>query len=173
MNNSQILPWHETPSSPRSVFQDGVALSFLSRWTSCVEGTILSRGGPLGFCMGGINTYTSASHPPSLSIPLKRSLHFSLSCMGPSGSTAQPSHSTAEETQAAVPLHNGSTALVSTAVVPLGCLAPPPCPQPHWRDSLSLSRPSGSTALPAVVRPKGHKRQYRSTAVVPPVTPLS
>lgn len=139
---------------------------FLSRWTNCVEGTVLSRGGPLGFCMGGINTYTLASHPPSLSIPLKRSLHFSLSCLGPSGSTAQPSRSTAEETQAAVPLHSGSTALVSTEVVPLGCLAPPPRPQPHWRDSLSLF------SVPVVVRPKGHKWQYRSTVVIPPVTPL-
>ena len=152
MNNSQILPWHETLSSPRSVFQDGVALSFLSRWTSCVEGTVLSRGGPLGYCMGGINTYTSASHPPSLSIPLKRSLRFSLSCLGPSGSTAQPSRSTAEEPQAAVPLHSGSTARDSTTVVPLGCLAPPPRPQPLWRDPPSLF------CVPAVVRPKGHKR---------------
>ena len=145
MSSSQIHPWHEMFSSLQSVFQDGVALLFLSRWTSCVEGTVLSRGGPLGYCMGGINTYTSASHPPSLSIPLKRSLHFSLSCLGPSGSTAQPSRSTTEETQAAVPLHSGSTALVSTAVVLLGCLAPPPRPQPHWRDSLSLF------SVPAVV----------------------
>ena len=137
MNNSQILPWHETPSSPRSVFQDGVALSFLSRWTSCVEGTVLSRGGPLGFCLAGIITYTSASHPPSSSTSLERSLLSSMSCLGSSGSTAQPSGSTAEEPQEAVPLRIGSTARDSTAVVPLGCLAPLPRPQPLWRDPLS------------------------------------
>ena len=91
----------------------------------------------------------------------------------PSGSTAGRSGSTAWVLQAAVPLHSGSTARDSTTVVPLGCLAPPPRPQPLWRDPLSLLCPSGSTALPAVVRPKGHKWQYRSTAVVPPVTPLS
>ena len=173
MNNSQILPWHETLSSPRSVFQDGVALSFLSRWTSCVEGTVLSRGGPLGYCMGGIITYTSASHPPSISFPLKRSLLSSLSCLGPSGSTAQPSGSTAEEPQAAVPLHSGSTARGSTAVVPLGAWHLRLVLSFFERFLLSLSLPSGSTALPAVLRPKGHKRQYRSTAVLPPLTTLS
>ena len=138
MNSSQIHPSHEMFSSLRNVFQNGVALSFLSRWTSYVEGTVLSREGPLGYCMGGINSYTSASHPPSFSIPLKRSLHFSLSCLGPSSSTAQPSRSTAEEPQAAVPLHSGSIARDSTTVVPLGCLAPPPRPQSLWRDPLSL-----------------------------------
>ena len=145
MSSSQIHPWHETFSSLRSVIQDGVALSFLFWWTSCVEGTVLSRGGPLGYCMGGIITYTSASHPPSFSIPLKRSLLSSLSCLGPSGSTAQPSGSTAEEPQAAVPLRSGSTAHDSTAVLPLACLAPPPRPQPRWRDLLSLF------CVPAVV----------------------
>ena len=145
-------------SSPRSVFQDGVALSFLSRWTSCVEGTVLPRGGLLGYCMGGIITYTSTSHPPSFSIPLKRSLRFSLSCLGPSGSTAQPSRSTAEEPQAAVPLHSGSTARGSTTVVPLGASHLRLVLSIFERFSLSLMRPSGSTALPAVVRLKGHKR---------------
>ena len=119
MNNSKILPWHETLSSPRSVFQDGVALLFLSRWTSCVDGTVLSRGGPLGYCMGGIITYTTSSHPPSISFPLKRSLLSSLSCLGQSGSTAHPAV-VPLRSQAAVPLRSGSTARGSIAVVPLG-----------------------------------------------------
>ena len=171
MNNSQILPWHETPSSPRSVFQDGVALSFLSRWTSCVEGTVLSRGGPLGFCLGGIITYTSASHLPSFSCPLKRSLLSSLFCLGLSGSTAHP---------AVVPLRSHKRQYRFAAVVPpwlhssstTGGLAPPLVLSLFERSLLSRARPSGSTALPAVLRPKGHKRQYRSTAVLPPLTPL-
>ena len=45
-------------------------------------------------------------------------------CQGPSGSTVVPSGSTAEESQAAVPLHSGSTARDPAAVVPLGSLAP-------------------------------------------------
>ena len=156
--------------SPRSVIQDGVALSFLSRWTSCVEGTVLSRGGPLGFCMGGIITYTSASHPPSISFPLKRSLLSSLSCLGQSGSTAHPAV-VPLRSQAAVPLRSGSTARGSTTVVPLGAWHLRLVLSIFERSLLSLARPSGSTALPAVLRPKGHKRQYRSTAVVLPVTP--
>ena len=170
MNYSQIHPWHETFPSLRSVLQDGVALSFLSRWTSCIEGTVLSRGGPLGYCMGGIITYTSASHPPSFSCPLKRSLLSSLFCLGLSGSTAHPavvplrSHKRQYRSRVVVPpwLHSSSTA---------GGLAPP-LVLSFLRDPFSLSRPSGSTALPAVLRPKGHKRQYHSAAVVPPVTPL-
>ena len=173
MSSSQIHPWHETFSSLRSVIQDGVALSFLFRWTSCVEGTVLSRGGPLGYFMGGIITYTSASHPQSSSTSLERSPLFFVSCLGSSGSTAQPSGSTVEESQAQYR---------SAAVVP------PVTPQqyyrwPAWHHRLVLSLDgeifslsclclSGSTALPTVVPPKGHKRQYRSAAVVPPMTPL-
>ena len=123
MSISEIHPWHETISSPRSFIQDGVALSFLFRWTSCVEGTVLSRGGPLWYCLGRIDTYTSTSHPPSISFPLKRSLLSSLSCLGLSGSTAHPAV-VPLRSQAAVPLHSGTTALDPTAVVSLGSLAP-------------------------------------------------
>ena len=45
-------------------------------------------------------------------------------CQGPSGSTVVPSGSTAEESQAAVPLRSGSTAGDSTAVLPLACQVP-------------------------------------------------
>ena len=171
MNSSQIHPWHETFSSLRSVIQDGVALSLLFWWTSCVECTVLSRGGPLGFCMGGIITYTSASHPPSFSCPLKRSLLSSLFCLGLSDSIAHP---------AVVPLRSHKRQYRFAAVVPpwlhssgtAGGLAPPLVLSLFERSFLSLARPSGSTALPAVLRPKGHKQQYRSTAVLPPLTPL-
>ena len=45
-------------------------------------------------------------------------------CQGPSDSTVVPSGSTAEESQAAVPLRSGSTAGGSSAVVPLRYQAP-------------------------------------------------
>ena len=73
----------------------------------------------------------------------------------------------------AVPLRSSSTALGSTAVVPLGAWHIRRVLNIFERSLLSRARPSGSTALPAVLRPKGHKRQYRSTAVLPPLTPLS
>ena len=108
-------------------------------------------------------------------LPLQwRDLFFTyVSCLGPSGSTVLPSGSTAEGSQAAVPLRSGSTARGSTAVVPLGAWHLRLVLSFFERFLLSLARPSGSTALPAVLRPKGHKRQYRSTAVLPPLTPLS
>ena len=162
MNNSQILPWHETPSSPRSVFQDGVALSFLSRCTSCVEGTVLSRGGPMGFCLGRIITYTSASHPLSFSCPLKRSLLSSLSYLGLSGSTAHPAV-VPLRSQAAVPLRSDSTARGSTTVVSLGAW--------HLRVVLSiferflLSRARAPAVVPHCLRYYG--RRVTSGSIAP------
>ena len=45
-------------------------------------------------------------------------------CQGPSGSTVVPSGSTAEESQAAVPLRSGSTGGDSAAVLPLAYQVP-------------------------------------------------
>ena len=45
-------------------------------------------------------------------------------CQGPNGSTVVPSGSTAEESQAAVPLHSGSTGGDSAAVLPLAYQVP-------------------------------------------------
>ena len=49
-----------------------------------------------------------------------------VSCLGPSGSTVLPSGSTAEGSQAAVPLRRGSTAGDSVVVLPLAARFLPP-----------------------------------------------
>src|SRR3954470_11515968 len=64
--------------------------SFLFRWTSCIEGTVLSRGGPLWYFLGGIIMYTSAFHPPSLSASLESFLPSYELFLARSDSTAVP-----------------------------------------------------------------------------------
>ena len=63
-------------------------------------------------------------NPTSLSLLNSELICRSYGSFGPSGSTAVPSGSTAQEPYAAVPLCSGSTAWGSSAVVPLRYRAP-------------------------------------------------
>ena len=79
-------------------------------------------------------------------------------CQGPSGSTVVPSGSTAEESQAAVPLRSGSTGGDSAAVLLLayqvptalirGVFSVSDCAVPRRGSSAAVPLLSGSTALP-------------------------
>ena len=55
---------------------------------------------------------------------MERSFLSCVSCLGPSGSTVLPSGSTAEGSQAVVPLRSGSTGGDSAAILPLAYQVP-------------------------------------------------
>ena len=158
MSISEIHPWHETISSPRSVIQDGVARRFFFGGLVAYRALYYQEGVRFGIAW----VESTRTHPlltlralPLLWRDLLSSYGF---CLGPSGSTMVPSDSTAEGSQAAVPLLSGGTGGDSAAVLLMayqvptasirGIFSVSDCAVPRRGYSAAVPLLSGSAALP-------------------------